>query len=145
MLDILESSRNELSDTEYKKLSEKIIGEIAESEDNKFEQYEINRVFRSARGAGNGYAPQVAAAGECQVSDARHTVGNGDARQTVAAAESQFPDTRHAVGNNDLGLAGLRYVFFQNSVFDLKAHNSSPILCIAASDLTTSHLSARQA
>ena len=57
MLDILESSRNELSETEYKKLSAKILSEIAESEHHKIEQYEINRVFRSARGVGNGYAP----------------------------------------------------------------------------------------
>ena len=57
MLDILESSRNELSDNEYKKLSEKIRREIAESEHYKIEQYEINRVYRSARGIENGYAP----------------------------------------------------------------------------------------
>lgn len=57
MLDILKSSRNELSDTDYKKLSEKIKSEIEESENNKIEQYEINRVYRSARGVENGYAP----------------------------------------------------------------------------------------
>ena len=57
MLDILESSRNELSETEYKKLSGRIKSEIEESENHKIEQYEINRVYRSARGAENGYAP----------------------------------------------------------------------------------------
>lgn len=57
MLDILESSRNELSDTEYKKLSDKIKSEIADSERYKIEHYETNRVYRSVRGAGNGYAP----------------------------------------------------------------------------------------
>lgn len=56
MLDILESSRNELSDAEYQKLSDKIKREIAEGEKRKIEQYETNRVYRSARGAGNGYA-----------------------------------------------------------------------------------------
>lgn len=57
MLDILESSRNELSDTEYQKLSDKIRNEIANGEIRKIEQYETNRVYRSVRGAGNGYAP----------------------------------------------------------------------------------------
>ena len=57
MLDILESSRNELSDMEYKKLSDKIRSEMADSERYKIEEYETNRVFRSVRGAGNGYAP----------------------------------------------------------------------------------------
>ena len=57
MLDILESSRNELSENEYKKLSGRIKSEIEESENNKIEQYEINRVYRSARGVENGYAP----------------------------------------------------------------------------------------
>ncbi len=37
MLDILESSRNELSDTEYKKLSTKILNEITEGEYHKIE------------------------------------------------------------------------------------------------------------
>src|SRR5574344_1267604 len=53
MLDILESSRNELSDNEYRKLSDKIKSEIAEGEHHKIEQYEINRVYRSIRGAIN--------------------------------------------------------------------------------------------
>lgn len=57
MLDILESSRNELSDSEYRKLSDKITSEIAEGERHKIEQYEINRVYRSVRGVVNGYAP----------------------------------------------------------------------------------------
>lgn len=57
MLNILESSRNELSDSEYRKLSDKIKSEIAEGERHKVEQYEINRVYRSVRGVVNGYAP----------------------------------------------------------------------------------------
>lgn len=57
MIDILESSRNELSDNEYRKLSDKIKSEIAEGERHKIEQYEINRVYRSVRGVVNGYAP----------------------------------------------------------------------------------------
>lgn len=58
MLNVLESSHNELSDKEYKKLSETIRSQIAEGDSRKIEQYETNRVFRSARGAVNGYAPQ---------------------------------------------------------------------------------------
>lgn len=57
MLDLLESSRNELSDNEYQKLSDRIRSEIADGEHRKIELYETNRVYRSVRGAGNGYAP----------------------------------------------------------------------------------------
>lgn len=57
MFDILESSRNELSDTEFHKLSDRIKSEIADGERRKIEQYETNRVYRSVRGVGNGYAP----------------------------------------------------------------------------------------
>ena len=57
MCDILESSRNELSNTEYHKLLERIKNEIADGERRKIEQYETNRVYRTVRGAGNGYAP----------------------------------------------------------------------------------------
>ena len=57
MLEILESSRKELSAAEYKKISDKIKGEIADGEKRKIEIYETNRVYRSLRGADNGYAP----------------------------------------------------------------------------------------
>ena len=57
MFDILESSRNELLDTEFHKLSDRIKSEIADGERRKIEQYETNRVYRSVRGVGNGYAP----------------------------------------------------------------------------------------
>ena len=57
MFDILESSRNELSDTEFHKLSDRIKSEIADGERRKIELYETNRVYRSVRGVGNGYAP----------------------------------------------------------------------------------------
>lgn len=57
MLDILESSRNELSESEFQKLSDKIKSEIEKGERRKIEQYETNRVYCSARGVRNGYAP----------------------------------------------------------------------------------------
>ena len=57
MLDILESSHNELSDSEYRKLTDKIRSEIADGDRRKIEQYETSRVYRTIRGAGNGYAP----------------------------------------------------------------------------------------
>ena len=57
MLDILESSRNELSDNEYQKIADKINNEIANEDRLKVEKYETSRVFRSIRGAINGYAP----------------------------------------------------------------------------------------
>ena len=57
MLDILESSRKELSAAEYKKISDKIKSEIADGERRKIDIYETNRVYRSLRGAENGYAP----------------------------------------------------------------------------------------
>lgn len=57
MLDILESSRHELSDSEYQKLTDKVRSEIANGDRRKIEQYETSRVYRNFRGAGNGYAP----------------------------------------------------------------------------------------
>ena len=57
MLDLLDSSRKELSDTEYQRISDKIKSEIANGDYRKVEQYETARVFRSVRGAANGYAP----------------------------------------------------------------------------------------
>ena len=57
MLDLLDSSRKELSDTEYQRISDKIKNEIANGDYRKVEQYETARVFRSVRGAANGYAP----------------------------------------------------------------------------------------
>lgn len=57
MLDILESSRNELSEAEFQKIADKIRSEIANGGQRKIEQYEMLRVYSSVRGAGNGYAP----------------------------------------------------------------------------------------
>ena len=57
MLDLLDSSRNEMADSEYQKIFDKIQCEIARRERRKIEDYETARVYRSARGAGNGYAP----------------------------------------------------------------------------------------
>lgn len=57
MLDILESSRHELSASEYQKFAEKIKGEMAEGEQRRITQYETKRVYCAERGAANGYAP----------------------------------------------------------------------------------------
>lgn len=57
MLDILESSRNELSDSEYQKIADMIKSEIANGEHYKIVQYETRRAYCAERGAANGYAP----------------------------------------------------------------------------------------
>lgn len=56
MLELVESSRNELSESEYSKIVAKVKDAIACSDNYKLEQYEINRVFSTKRGAENGYA-----------------------------------------------------------------------------------------
>ncbi len=57
MLDMVESSRNELLGTEYRKISDRIKSEILDSGNKYITKHEIDRVFSSPRGAGNGYAP----------------------------------------------------------------------------------------
>ncbi|MBR0036526.1 MAG: DUF4065 domain-containing protein [Bacteroidales bacterium] len=56
MMELVESSRNELSQTEYAKITAKVKAVITESEAFKMEQYEIRRVFNVPRGMENGYA-----------------------------------------------------------------------------------------
>ena len=56
MLEMVESSKNELSASEYDKIVAKVKAAIAESEAYKMEQYEIRRIFNTPRGADNGYA-----------------------------------------------------------------------------------------
>ena len=56
MLEMVESSRNELSESDYDKITAKVKAVIAEDEANKLTQYETMRVFSTPRGAGNGYA-----------------------------------------------------------------------------------------
>ena len=56
MLEMVESSRNELSDSDYEKITAKVKAVIADSEAFKLDQYETMRVFSSPRGADNGYA-----------------------------------------------------------------------------------------
>jgi len=56
MLEMVESSRNELSSSEYDKISAKVKAAIAESNVYKMEQYETRRLFNVPRGAENGYA-----------------------------------------------------------------------------------------
>ena len=56
MLEMVESSKNELSAPEYDKITAKVKAAIAESDAYKMEQYEIRRIFNTPRGAGNGYA-----------------------------------------------------------------------------------------
>ena len=56
MLEMVESSKNELSAPEYDKIVAKVKAAIAESDAYKMEQYEIRRIFNTLRGADNGYA-----------------------------------------------------------------------------------------
>ena len=56
MLEMVESSKNELSESEYEKIISKVQAIIASSEAYKMEQYEIRRIFNTPRGADNGYA-----------------------------------------------------------------------------------------
>ena len=56
MLEMVESSRNELSDSDYNKITAKVKALIADSEAYKLERYETMRIFSCPRGANNGYA-----------------------------------------------------------------------------------------
>ena len=56
MLEMVESSKNELSASEYDKITTKVKAAIAESEAYKMEQYETRRIFNEPRGLANGYA-----------------------------------------------------------------------------------------
>ena len=56
MLEMVESSKNELSVSEYEKIISKVQAIIASSETYKMEQYETKRIFTTLRGADNGYA-----------------------------------------------------------------------------------------
>ena len=56
MLEMVESSKNELSASEYEKITAKVKMAIAESEAYKMEQYETGRLFTTPRGPENGYA-----------------------------------------------------------------------------------------
>lgn len=57
MLDMVESSRNELSDSEYGKISLRIKSGLCDRDEGRILQYETERVFISPRGSVNGYAP----------------------------------------------------------------------------------------
>ena len=56
MKEMVESSKNELSQEEYLKVMGKVEAAVADSEEYKVERYEANRVFSVQRGAENGYA-----------------------------------------------------------------------------------------
>ena len=56
MLEMVESSKNEMSQSEYDRIVSKVKAVIAESEAYKLEQYETKRLFSVPRGADNGYA-----------------------------------------------------------------------------------------
>ena len=56
MLEMVESSKNEMSKSEYERIVSKVKAAIAESEAYKLEQYETKRLFSVPRGAENGYA-----------------------------------------------------------------------------------------
>lgn len=56
MLEMVESSKNEMSKSEYDRIASKVKAVIVESEAYKLEQYETKRLFSVPRGADNGYA-----------------------------------------------------------------------------------------
>lgn len=56
MLEMVESSKNELSASEYDKITGRVKTVIAESDSYKLRQYETKRIFTVPRGAENGYA-----------------------------------------------------------------------------------------
>ena len=58
MLEMVESSKNEMSPSEYEKIVSKVKAVIADSERYRIEQYETKWLFAEPRGAGNGYAAQ---------------------------------------------------------------------------------------
>ena len=56
MLEMVESSKNELSHSEYEKLIARVKTIIDDSESYKLQQYETKRIYSTLRGADNGYA-----------------------------------------------------------------------------------------
>jgi uncharacterized phage-associated protein len=56
MLDMIESSKEELEEKEYKKLTQRIKSIIENNDSYKMHQYETNRIFCSTRSYENGYA-----------------------------------------------------------------------------------------
>ena len=57
-LDLVRSSRNQLTDKEYLKISKRVEEEIADEQSKRQEQWETTRLFRCGRGLANGFAPQ---------------------------------------------------------------------------------------
>lgn len=57
-LDLVRSSRNQLTEKEYLKISKRVEEEIAEEQSKRQEQWEAARLFRTGRGLANGFAPQ---------------------------------------------------------------------------------------
>ncbi len=57
-LDLVRSSKNQLTEKEYSKISAKVEQVIAASGEKIDEQWMSARLFRSGRGAANGFAPQ---------------------------------------------------------------------------------------
>ena len=57
-LDLVRSSRNQLTEKEYLKISKRVEEEIADEQSKRQERWEAARLFRSGRGLANGFAPQ---------------------------------------------------------------------------------------
>ena len=57
MLDMVESSRQELGEKEYRRIIERVLSHISHSEQYLMEQWEKNRVYGATRGVENGFAP----------------------------------------------------------------------------------------
>ena len=56
-LDLVKSSRNQLTEREFAKITAKVKEVVAQTEDWHDEQREAERLFRSGRGLANGFAP----------------------------------------------------------------------------------------
>lgn len=57
-LELVNASRNQLSEKEFGNISAKVKEVIARSKDFKDEQWTMQRLFRTSRGLANGFAPQ---------------------------------------------------------------------------------------
>ena len=60
-MELVKSSRNQLTEKEFAKISAKVEEVIAQSEKWHDEQWIVERLFRSGRGLSNGFAPQSTA------------------------------------------------------------------------------------
>ena len=60
-MELVKSSRNQLTEKEFAKILAKVEEVLAQSEKWHYEQWTVERLFRSGRGLANGFAPQSTA------------------------------------------------------------------------------------